>query len=182
MKIEKTSLPGVLIITPDVFGDNRGFFMESYNYQKFKEIGIDTIFIQDNHSLSSNTGTLRGIHFQSKPMSQTKLVRCIRGEILDCIVDLRKDSPTFKKYELIEINETNFKQIYIPKGFGHAFLALTDKVEIQYKVDEYYSKTHDYSIRFDDPDLNIPWPKLNYILSEKDRNGKFLTEILDNLR
>lgn len=177
MKIEKTTLPGVFVITPLVFGDNRGYFSESYNKKKLKEQGIDIQFTQDNHSLSTEIGTLRGIHFQNPPMAQTKLVRCSRGKVLDVAIDLRKDSPTFKEYVTVELSEDNFKQLFIPKGFGHAFLALTDNVEIQYKVDEYYSKEHDRSIIYNDPELDIKWPKMDYILSEKDKFAGLLKDV-----
>lgn len=177
MKIEKTSLPGVFVITPLVFSDNRGYFSESYNMKKLKEQGIDIQFVQDNHSLSTEIGTLRGIHFQNPPMAQTKLVRCSRGKVLDIAIDLRKDSPTFKEYVAVELSEDNFKQLFIPKGFGHAFLTLTDDVEIQYKVDEYYSKEHDRTIIYNDSELDIKWPKMDCILSEKDKFAGHLKDV-----
>ena len=179
-KIE-TELEGVYIIEPTVFGDNRGWFMESYSYEEFKKIGIDTVFIQDNHSFTKKKGTIRGIHFQINPKAQTKLVKCTNGKILDIAVDLRKGSPTYKKWIAVELTEENKKMLYIPKGFGHAFLTLTDNVEVQYKVDEYYSKEHDRSIRFDDPEISINWNLKKYgikeiILSEKDKNAPYLKD------
>ncbi len=176
MKLIKTSLEGVYIIEPDVFEDERGWFMESYSYKKFKELGIDVEFVQDNHSYSRKKGTLRGIHFQNEPMAQSKLVRCTKGKILDIAVDLRKGSPTYKKWIMVELSEENKRMLFIPKGFGHAFLTLTDDVEVQYKVDEYYSREHDRSIRWNDPDIGIDWPIEDPILSEKDRNAPFLKD------
>lgn len=177
MKVEKTKLAGVYVIIPQVFGDNRGYFTETYNAKKLQEFGINIQFIQDNHSLSTQKGTLRGIHFQNAPMAQTKLVRCTRGKILDVAVDLRKDSHTFKQYVTVELSDSNFKQLFIPKGFGHAFLALTDNVEIQYKVDEYYSKVNDQSIIYNDSELHIKWPEMTFILSDKDKNAHLLKDI-----
>ncbi|MDK2886827.1 MAG: dTDP-4-dehydrorhamnose 3,5-epimerase [Thermosipho sp. (in: thermotogales)] len=183
MKFEKieTELEGVYIIKPSIFVDNRGWFMESYNYYDFKIIGINIIFIQDNHSYTAKKGTIRGIHFQINPKAQTKLVRCTKGKILDIAVDLRKGSPTYKKWIAIELSEENKNMLLIPKGFGHAFLTLKDNVEVQYKVDEYYSKEHDRSIRYDDPEININWDLEKYgiekvILSEKDKKAPFLKD------
>jgi len=176
MKKRPKEIQGLFIIEPDVFGDNRGWFMESYNKEKFAENGIETVFCQDNHSFSSKKGTVRGIHFQNEPYAQTKLVRCTKGAILDVAVDLRKKSPTYKKWVSVELSAENKKQLYIPKGFGHAFLALSDDVEVEYKVDAYYSKMHDRSIRFDDPELSINWPNINYILSEKDLKAPLLKD------
>ena len=176
MKKRPKEIQGLFITEPDVFGDNRGWFMESYNKEKFAENGIETVFCQDNHSFSSKKGTVRGIHFQNEPYAQTKLVRCTKGAILDVAVDLRKKSPTYKKWVSVELSAENKKQLYIPKGFGHAFLALSDDVEVEYKVDAYYSKMHDRSIRFDDPELSINWPNINYILSEKDLKAPLLKD------
>ncbi|MGC9796388.1 dTDP-4-dehydrorhamnose 3,5-epimerase [Fervidobacterium riparium] len=176
MKLIETELPGVYIIEPKVFGDERGWFMETYSRKVFKELGIDVEFVQDNHSYSKHKYTLRGIHFQNNPMAQSKLVRCTRGKILDIAVDLRRGSPTYKKWIAIELSADDKKMLFIPKGFGHAFLTLTDDVEVQYKVGEYYSKEHDRSIRWDDPELNIDWPTKEPILSEKDRNAPYLKD------
>jgi len=176
MRVIETDLPGVLIIEPRVFEDERGWFMESYSYRVFKELGIDAVFVQDNHSYSKRKGTLRGIHFQNNPMAQTRLVRCTRGKILDVAVDLRKGSPTYKKWIMVELSEENKRMLFIPRGFGHAFLTLTDDVEVQYKVDQYYSKELDRSIRWNDPDIGIDWPIKDPILSEKDRNAPLLKE------
>lgn len=176
MKLEKTKLDGVLIIEPDVFGDDRGWFMESYSKKKLLELGIDCDFVQDNHSFSTEKNTLRGLHFQDKPKAQSKLIRCTRGKVLDVAVDLRKDSPTYKQWVSVELSEENKKQFFIPKGFAHGFLTLSDNVEFQYKVDEYYDKEADRSIRFDDPELNIDWGIEGPIVSEKDGAAPFLTD------
>ncbi|MCX6812248.1 MAG: dTDP-4-dehydrorhamnose 3,5-epimerase [Candidatus Berkelbacteria bacterium] len=176
MKIVDTEIPEVKIIEPDVFGDNRGWFFESYNKQKLAELGIDVNFVQDNHSFSAEVRTLRGIHFQNNPKSQAKLIRCTAGRVLDIAVDLRKNSPTYKKSVAVELSAENKKQFFIPKGFGHGFLTLTDNAEFQYKVDEYYSKDDDRSIRFDDSELAIDWKTADPILSDKDKNAPTLKD------
>ena len=136
MKVSKTEIDGVLIIEPKVFVDNRGWFSESYSKEKFKTSGIDIDFVQDNHTFSLERGTLRGLHFQLNPKAQTKLVRCTKGKILDVAVDLRKGSPSYKKWVMVELSGENRRQLLIPKGFAHGFVTLTDNVEVQYKVDE----------------------------------------------
>lgn len=176
MHITKTKIDGVLIVEPKVFGDHRGWFSETYSKTTFQELGINIDFIQDNHSMSAQKGTLRGLHFQINPKAQTKLVRCTRGKILDVAVDLRKGSPTFKQWVGVELSEDNNKQLLIPKGFAHGFVTLTNDVEVQYKVDEIYSPEFDRSIRFDDPELGIDWGISNPVLSEKDLNAPFLKD------
>jgi dTDP-4-dehydrorhamnose 3,5-epimerase len=176
MKITPTTIEGVLIIEPDVFGDSRGWFFESYSKQKLKDAGIDIDFVQDNHSFSAIKGTLRGLHFQNAPHAQSKLIRCTRGVVLDVAVDLRKDSPTYKEWVSIELSAENKKQFFIPKGFAHGFLTLTDDVEFQYKVDDYYDKETDRSIRFDDPEIAVDWEYDQPILSDKDNNAPFLKD------
>ena len=180
MNAEKTTIPGLLIIHPDVFGDNRGWFTESYHQQKYKDLGIDTHFIQDNHSFSAQKGTLRGLHFQKGNKAQSKLVRCVAGSLWDVVVDLRKGSPTYKHWFGIELSAQNHLQFFIPKGFAHGFLTLSDNVEIEYKVDEFYSKEHDGGIRYDDPEVNIPWDELlknsEPVLSDKDKQLKYLSQ------
>lgn len=176
MDIEKTDLEGVIIITPKVFGDNRGWFTETFNERKLGENGVAYNFIQDNHSFSAEKGTLRGLHFQNPPFAQTKLVRCTKGSILDVAVDIRKGSPTYLKHVAVELSEENKKQLLIPRGFAHGFLTLTDNVEVQYKVDNIYSHEHDRSIRFDDPDIGIEWNIDNPILSDKDRKAPNLKD------
>jgi dTDP-4-dehydrorhamnose reductase/dTDP-4-dehydrorhamnose 3,5-epimerase len=176
MKVTKTKFKGLLVIETDVYGDNRGWFTENYTKNKFVKNGIDIDFVQDNQSYSAQKGTLRGIHFQTNPKSQNKLIRCTRGTIVDTVVDLRKGSDTYKQWFSIELSAENKKQLCMPKGFGHAFLTITDDVEVQYKVDEYYSKENDRSIRFDDPEIEVKWGIDNPILSEKDSNAPFLKD------
>jgi dTDP-4-dehydrorhamnose 3,5-epimerase len=176
MKITKTKLNGVLIIEPDVFGDNRGFFMESWNKKKMEEARLFYDFVQDNYSKSTVKGTLRGIHFQKGDKAQAKLVRCVKGAVLDVAVDLRKNSPTFKQWVSVELSEENKKQLLIPRGFGHGFLTLTDDVEFLYKADNYYTPEADAGIRWNDPDIGVEWGVENPILSEKDKKNPFLKD------
>ncbi len=176
MKITKTKLDGVVIIEPDVFGDNRGFFMESWNKEKMAELGLDYDFVQDNHSKSTVKGTLRGIHFQKGDKAQAKLVRCVKGAVLDVAVDLRENSPTFKQWVGVELSEENKKQLLIPRGFGHGFVTLTDDVEFLYKADNYYAPEADAGIRWNDPEINVEWCVENPILSEKDKKNPFLKD------
>jgi len=176
MKVTPTKIKDVLIIEPDIFQDNRGWFFESYNKEKLKEFGINTDFIQDNHSFSAKKGTLRGLHLQNNPYSQSKLVRCTKGTVLDVAVDLRKDSPTLKQWMSIELSEENKKQLFIPKGFAHGFITLTDNVEFEYKVDNYYNKESEGGIRFNDKELGINWQNDNPILIEKDANAPLLKD------
>lgn len=176
MKMTKTKLDGAVIIEPDVFGDNRGFFMESWNKKKMAEVGLDYDFVQDNHSKSTVKGTLRGIHFQKGDKAQAKLVRCVKGAVLDVAVDLRRNSPTFKQWVGVELSEENKKQLLIPRGFGHAFLTLTDDVEFLYKADNYYAPEADAGIRWNDPDIGVKWGVENPILSGKDKKNPFLKD------
>lgn len=176
MKITKTKLDGVIIIEPDIFGDNRGFFMESWNKEKMAELGLDYDFVQDNHSKSTVKGTLRGIHFQKGDKAQAKLVRCIKGVVLDVAVDLRKNSPTFKQWVGVELSAENKKQLLIPRGFGHGFITLTDDVEFLYKADNYYAPEADAGIRWNDPNIGVEWGIENPILSEKDKKNPFLKD------
>ncbi len=180
MKVIDTEIKEVKIIEPDVFGDHRGWFMETYSTNKFAEAGIDNIFVQDNHSMSAKAGTLRGLHWQNEPCAQAKLVRCTKGTVIDVAVDIRKGSPTYKKWVSAELSAENKKMFFIPRGFAHGFLCLTDDVEFQYKVDNLYSKEYDRGIRYDDPSINVDWGTLlngiEPILSEKDMNGPTLDE------
>lgn len=176
MMIIKTDLEGVLIIKSKVFGDHRGWFTETYSKIKFDEFDINIEFIQDNHSFSEQKGTLRGLHFQLEPKAQTKLVRCTKGKILDVAVDIRVGSPTYKRWVAIELTEDNKKQLLIPKGFAHGFVTLTDNVEVQYKVDEYYSPENDRSIRYDDSEINVDWGIVDPILSKKDLKAPMLKD------
>ena len=174
MKVLKTDIKDLLIIEPQVFGDHRGWFFESYSKLKLMEHGLECDFVQDNQSFSAQKGTLRGLHFQLNPKAQAKLVRCTRGAILDVAVDLRKGSPTYKKWLSIELSADNKKQYFIPKGFAHGFLALTDDVEVQYKTDEYYAPECDRSIAYNDGELDVQWGIDHPILSEKDKKAALL--------
>ena len=176
MKIIDTAIPEVKLVEPAVFGDNRGWFYESYSYEKLRALGIDIKFVQDNRSYSKEKGTLRGIHFQKTPMAQSKLICCTRGKILDIAVDLRKGSPTYLKWISAELTEENKHMLFIPKGFGHGFVTLTEDVEVLYKVDEYYSKDHDRSICFDDKQIGVEWGISDPVLSEKDKNAPLLCD------
>lgn len=179
LNIEKTALEGVVIITPKRFGDERGWFSETWNAQRLKEAGIDLSFIQDNQSFSAETGVLRGLHFQTPPVAQDKLVRVLRGSIYDVAVDLRSSSPTFGKYVGVELSSENGKQLLIPKGFAHGFITLQPQTEVFYKVTAPYSPDHDRGVAHDDPSLKIDWgiPLQKRILSDKDRKLPLLADI-----
>lgn len=164
------------IIKPKVHKDIRGFFLESYSQKLFAEHGISETFVQDNHSRSVEVGVLRGLHFQRPPMTQSKLVRIVRGAALDVIVDLRTKSPTFGQWEAFELSEENFHLLYVPRGFAHGFCTLSSDTEMIYKVDNYYSSQHDAGIRYDDPQFAIKWPDCNPVLSEKDKNLPMLRD------
>jgi len=181
MKITKTKLDGVVIIEPDVFGDNRGFFFESWSKRKMEAAGLFYDFVQDNHSSSTVKGTLRGIHFQKGEWCQAKLVRCTRGAVLDVAVDLRKKSPTYKQWVGVELSEENKKQFLIPRGFGHGFVTLTDHVEFMYKADNYYAPQADGGILWNDPTIGVDWGVKDPILSEKDKKNPTFAEIADKL-
>lgn len=172
----ETKLPGVYIIEPQVFGDHRGWFMESWSQKKMSDYGFDIGFVQDNQSYTAKKGTLRGIHFQQYPMSQSKLVRVVRGSVMDVAVDLRKDSSTYKQWVAVELSAENMRQLLIPQGFGHAFLTLTDDVEFVYKCDNLYCKDLDRNIRFDDPEIGIEWGIDDPILSDKDASAPYLKD------
>lgn len=172
----ETSLPGVVIVEPKVFGDHRGYFMETYATESFAEIGIPNVFVQDNQSFTAQKGTLRGIHFQNSPMAQAKLVRVTRGAVLDVAVDLRKGSPTYRKWVGVELSAENKRMLFIPRGFGHGFVTLTDHVEFCYKVDQLYSKACDRGIRFNDPTIGVEWGVTDPILSEKDTKSPLLDD------
>jgi dTDP-4-dehydrorhamnose 3,5-epimerase len=177
MNIETTDLSGVLIITPRVFKDARGFFFESYNSEQFRARGIDTVFVQDNHSQSTR-GTLRGLHFQLPPMAQAKLVRCTRGTIWDVAVDIRAGSPTFGSWVGVELSAANFRQLYVPSGFAHGFCVLSDEAEVLYKTSAVYSATHERGIAWDDPAIDIAWPIAEPLLSDRDRRAESLAGYL----
>jgi len=172
----KTELEGVYILEPKVFGDPRGWFTESWSKRTMEEAGLHYEFVQDNHSFSAQKGTLRGIHFQMEPYSQAKLVRCTKGAVLDVAVDLRKNSLNYKKWVAVELSAENKRQFLIPRGFGHAFLTLTEDVEFLYKADRYYNFDSDRSIAWNDPEVHIKWPIADPILSDKDKRAPLLKE------
>lgn len=176
MEITKTKLEGVVIIEPAVFGDKRGFFMESWSKRAFAEAGLDYEFVQDNHSASTVKGTLRGIHFQRGDKAQAKLVRCTKGAVLDVAVDLRPASLTYKQWVSVELSEDNKRQLLIPRGFGHGFLTLTDEVEFMYKADNFYAPEADGGIRWNDPELAVDWGIEEPILSDKDSKSPWLKD------
>ena len=176
MKIIETKLPGVLVIEPDVFGDSRGFFKESYNEQRYHEVGIKEKFVQDNHSRSTR-GVLRGLHYQLK-QTQGKLVFVTYGEAFDVAVDVRKDSPTFGQWVGMMLTGRNHKQLYVPPGYAHGFCVLSDTADFMYKCTDYYHPQSEKSVRFDDPDIDIAWPidLDEIVVSEKDKQGFFLAD------
>lgn len=176
MTLNETAVNGVFEIEPKVFGDNRGWFYESYSKEKFEKLGITADFVQDNRSFSSQKGTLRGLHCQTNPKAQAKLITCLKGAILDVAVDIRKGSPTYMKWVAVELNENNKKMLYIPKGCLHGFVTLTDNVEVTYKVDEYYSPENDRSVCFCDPEIGVEWGIESPVLSEKDKNAPLLKD------
>ena len=176
MKINYSKLKGCLIIEPRVFGDERGFFLETFQAVRYEqEAGIDLPFVQDNHSRSSR-GVLRGLHFQ-KTKPQGKLVRVVRGEVYDVTVDIRKGSATFGEWEGVILSEDNKKQFWVPPGFAHGFVVLSDTADFEYKCTDYYDPSDEGSILWSDPDLNIPWPIANPVLSTKDEGAKRLVDL-----
>ena len=171
MKVKETHIEGLVIIEPDVFFDKRGFFLESYSRERMYNTGIETDFVQDNQS-ESTYGVLRGLHYQKSPYGQAKLVRVVIGKVLDVVVDLRRDSPSFGKHFSTILDETNMNQLFIPKGCAHGFLTLSERSVFAYKCDAYYSPDADTGIRFDDATLGIDWhlPTDELIISEKDKS------------
>ena len=178
MKVVETALPGLKIIEPKVWGDERGFFMESWNEKMFQEAGINCKFVQDNHS-SSLKGVLRGLHYQW-PRPQAKLVRVTRGEVFDVAVDIRKGSPTFGKCEYEVLSEENRKMLFIPEGFAHGFFTISDVAELQYKCSDFYCPEAEHTLLWNDDSLAIPWPldQVEPILSQKDIDGKLLNDVI----
>jgi len=175
MQIEQTALPGVLILTPARFGDSRGFFSESWNKQRLAEAGVDVEFVQDNHSLSEQTGTLRGLHYQSPPHAQAKLVRCGRGSLFDVAVDFREGSPTFGQWVGVELSFENGRQLLIPAGFLHGFVTREPMTEVVYKCSDYYAPDCDGGVRWDDPEIGIDWGlDGDPVLSDKDMKAPLL--------
>lgn len=179
MNIVETEMKGVFIIEPKVFGDNRGYFFESFSQREFESVIGPVTFVQDNQSKSSY-GVVRGLHFQKPPHAQAKLVRVVKGKVLDVAVDLREDSPTFGKYMAVELSDENHRQVFIPKGFAHGFSVLSEEAVFQYKCDEYYAPESEAAIAWDDQDLNIDWrvPTEAVVLSAKDRNHPSLKDYI----
>jgi dTDP-4-dehydrorhamnose 3,5-epimerase len=180
MNVIKTDIQGVVIVEPKVFGDHRGYFFESFSEKDFAEAVGEVKFVQDNESKSS-FGVLRGLHFQKPPHAQAKLVRVVKGRVLDVAVDLRKGSPTFGKHVAVELTEENHRQLFIPRGFAHGFAVLSDEAVFQYKCDNYYAPQSEGSVLWNDPDIGIEWgiPSEDVMLSEKDRNAALLKDLGD---
>lgn len=173
MEVQSLAIPAVKLVKPKRYGDDRGFFEETYNERRNAEAGLEVRFVQDNHSKSAMRGTLRGLHYQAPPFAQTKLVRVVEGRILDVAVDARKGSDTFGQHVTAELSAENGLQIFVPAGFLHGFITLEPNTQVTYKVDAYYSAEGDGSVRFDDPALGIDWGEYanDPILSDKDRNA-----------
>ena len=180
MEVIHTAIEGLVIIEPRLFTDQRGYFFESFSEREFAQKVAQVHFVQDNESKSSY-GVLRGLHFQKPPHDQAKLVRVVKGSVLDVAVDLRKGSPTYGRYEAVELSEDNHRQLFIPRGFAHGFCVLSEEVIFQYKCDNYYAPQSEGAIRWDDPDLGIDWriPAEDVILSDKDRNHPSLRDMED---
>lgn len=177
MNIVETKIPGLLIIEPKVFGDERGFFIETYNEPRYKEMGIDGDFIQDNLS-QSKKGVLRGLHYQAPPFAQGKLVTVLKGAVLDVAVDIRFGSPTFGQYVAVELSAENKKQFWIPAGFAHGFVTLEDDTLFAYKCTNVYSPEHDRGVKWDDPAIGIEWPAVGeLVISDKDKAQPLLQDI-----
>ena len=180
MQVIKTDIEGVVIIEPKVFGDHRGYFFESFSERDFNAQVREVKFVQDNESKSCY-GVLRGLHFQKPPHCQSKLVRVVKGAVLDVAVDIRKGSPTFGKHVAVELTEENHRQLFIPRGFAHGFAVLSDEAVFQYKCDNYYAPQSEGSVLWNDPDIGIEWgiPSEDVMLSEKDRNAPLLKDLGD---
>lgn len=174
MQIIETKIPEVKIIEPDVFGDHRGYFLETWSAAKYESLNFEPV--QDNESFTAKKGTLRGLHFQQTPKAQAKIVRVIQGAVLDVAVDLRKGSPTYLQWVAVELSAENKRQFFIPRGFAHGFLTLTDDVTFCYKVDNLYAKDCDRSVRFDDPQIGVDWGITDPILSQKDLDAPWLKD------
>ena len=174
-----TKLDGVVLIEPVVHGDARGFMLESFSREAWRELGVEVEFVQHNHSRSSK-GTLRGIHFQTEP-GQAKLVRCARGEILDVAVDLRRDSPTYGQWEAHLLDDVSHRQLFVPVGFGHGFAVLSDEADVAYQVSSYYDPATEAGIAWDDPEVGVDWQVAEPLLSERDTKAPTLAEVRDEL-
>ncbi len=181
MNVIKTDIGGVFVIEPQVFGDERGYFFESFNAERFRaQTGVEVTFVQDNESRSKR-GVLRGLHFQREPHAQAKLVRVVQGRVLDVAVDIRPESPTFGKYVMTELSGENHRQMFIPKGFAHGYVVLEDDTVFQYKCDEYYHPEYEGGIAWNDPEIGIEWPlaESEITLSDKDRKHPTLKELCE---
>lgn len=180
MQVIETELPGVLIVETDRFGDHRGYFCETWSRPKYEALGIQADFVQDNMSFSAQEGTLRGLHWQNPPYAQAKLVSVAKGRVMDVAVDIRKGSPTFGKWVAVELSAENGRQLFIPRGFAHGFLTLSEDVDFRYKVDNVYNKASEGGMRYDDPTVNVDWGSLlegrEPVLSQKDQEGPVLEE------
>jgi dTDP-4-dehydrorhamnose 3,5-epimerase len=174
-----TKLDGVVLIEPQVYGDERGFMLESFSRDAWRELGVEVEFVQHNHS-RSRRGTLRGIHFQTEP-GQAKLVRCARGEILDVAVDLRRGSPTYGQWEAHRLDDVKHRQLFVPVGFGHGFAVLSGEADVAYQVSSYYDPATEAGIAWDDPDVGVDWQVSDPLLSERDKNAPTLSEIREDL-
>jgi dTDP-4-dehydrorhamnose 3,5-epimerase len=179
MRASPTSLDGVLVLEPPVHGDERGFFVETYRASVWGALGVDATFVQDNHS-RSRRGTLRGMHFQTDP-GQAKLVRCARGAVYDVVVDLRRGSPTFGRWEGHELDDGSLRQLWVPVGFAHGFCVLSEIADVTYKCSSYYDPATEAGIAYDDPDVGIAWPDLDLLVSERDRTAPRLAEVAEGL-
>ncbi len=177
MKVIPTVLPGVLEIEPVVHHDARGFFLESYRADRYRQAGIDVAFVQANHSRSVK-GTLRGLHWQDPPHAQAKLIRVVVGEVFDVAVDVRPASPTFGRWVGVTVSAANFRQLFIPTGFAHGFCVLSDVAELEYQCSDVYDATSERGVRWDDPDLAIEWPVTSPIISERDRNHPAFADLI----
>jgi dTDP-4-dehydrorhamnose 3,5-epimerase len=175
----ETELDGLVLVEPEVHGDERGFLVETFRVDAWRELGVDAEFVQDNQSRSAG-GTLRGLHFQTSP-GQAKLVRCMRGRIFDAVVDLRRDSPTFGRWEGHELDDEAHRQLYVPVGFAHGFCVVSEIADVAYRLSSYYDPATETGIAWDDPDVGVEWPLEDPILSERDRNAPRLAEIADEL-
>lgn len=181
MEIKELDLPGVKLIAPTYFEDYRGYYCETYSMRTMSQNGLNVHFVQDNHSMTLKKGTIRGIHFQNNPVPQIKLVRCTRGRVLDVVVDLRRDSSTFRKWLSVELSEENRNQILIPSGYGHGFLTLVDHCEVQYKVTGLYEPSLDRAIAWNDPEIAVDWGISDPIVSVKDTRAPLLKDSDVNL-
>ena len=179
MRVVETEIPGVLVIVPDVLTDGRGFFVETYHAERYRQCGIDGPFVQDNHTRSVS-GTIRGLHLQRRRM-QGKLIRVIEGEVYDVAVDVRRASPTFGRWVAVSLSAVNFKQCYVPPGFAHGFCVVSSVAQVEYKCTDVYDPESEMGIAWDDPRLAIPWPVPSPILSDRDRRNRTLAEQIDRL-